>query len=905
MSLSAKTGFFFSLYFLYNEMKTFRAATATNHPGQTDSGLSEKLGINKLRLGEVFYPTPLAGWPRRTQPWDQRGIGAKRLHARAWVWLSMGLGLVCGLIFEARGQLAFADDFEGSSPRCAWYLDNNMGGARYVATEPNARFGSRALRYHLTATATGQQEVVGQLPFSIDMNSPGVTNLILELDFYVSSPAAPVKKAFNFGLGSSMGTPLTGHNQVAGPGADDRGFNAYIGWMTQYCRIQYQLSVGSDGHGRGATLVTADPAPGMEIVPDTIGTARMTLTRNGTNYDIRVEYRQGTNAFVTGATGSYAMIATNWDQVLVGFGIHGTSDGQSDIYVDNLRIYTNDVAGSLPPPEAFRILGISAPPFGPVWVYYPAETNYYYILYAATLTNLAALQPTNLALGNSGIGLLSGPTNPATPGGNVFRVGRVTVSQPLDLDGDGLDDVFELRNQFNPLDPTDVVFPTNYFPTEVVDSDPEAPVINADTGPFSKSGANTFPIGVPGKSIQHPMVCRRVVWSSLETGMGQYSFSVFESDLATARSRTGLVWWATYSMRSAEKNGGTWVPSYLATAPYGQMVNGTWLPDFNHPFYQDRWAALIYEIARRYGNEPRLYGFDMRGWGPYGENNTWRGSDNNLPPYSVSEASRRFYIDTYRAAFTNQQLFIMVDDLYTVNYVLNLSSAVQPIPVGLRGDDWGSTYPDSYRDRFAAVYPSSVGLLDERWKIAPVGGEPWGTSGTTALRFLTQMTNHHVALMANGNLGSPSDWSSSDQIRFQMAYGSVGYRYGITRVTAPVNVRSGGVLRLEAAWRNRGAAPAYWPWQVEWRLYNSTGVNVWSRSSGINLRQVLPGPASVTQTDQYALPSLPAGRYGLRVAVLEPRGVLPPMFLAIKGRTADGSYNLGPNGVEVAIMVQP
>jgi len=836
---------------------------------------------------------------------DPNGSGT----ARGWRTMALLGALILGGGFppEVKAGLAFGDDFEDSTPRCPWFLDNTLSGARYAVIEPNARFGSRALRYHLTATATGQQEAVGQLLSAINLDPSGVTNLVLQFDFYVSSPAAAVKKAFNFGVGSSMGTPLTDHNQMATLGADDRSFNAYIGWQTQYCRIQYQFSVESDGHGRGGTLVAVDPAPGMSIPPETIGTARMTLTRGATNYDIRVQYRVGTNDFVTGATGTYGVIATNWDQVLVGFGIHGTSDGQSDIYLDNLRIYTNHAPADIPPADGFRLLGISAARAAPVRVFYPADTNHYYILHAAALTNLSALTPTNLTLGTSGVGVLTGPTNPATAGGTIFRVGRVPISQPLDLDGDGLDDVFELTHApaLDPLNPDDGSPQVAYFPTAVVDGDPEAPVINADTGPFSKGGANTFPIGVPGKSIQHPLLCRRVVWSALETSPDQYNFSQFESDLANARSVTGLVWWAAYSMRSAERNGGTWVPAYLAVPPYGQMVNGTWLPDFNHPYYKERWQALIREIGRRYANEPRLYGFDMRGWGPYGENNTWRGSDNNLPPYTVYESNRLFYIDTYRAVFTNQQLFVMIDDLYTVNYVLNLSTNEQPIPIGIRADSWGNPARDSDRGDFAAAYPQSLSLYDERWKIAPIGGEPWGIGGCNATLFLTQMTNYHVALMANGNLGSPSDWSTSDQIRFQTAYGLVGYRYAIERVSAPTRVRGGGLLLVEASWLNRGLAPTYWPWQAEWRLYNSAGVKVWSAASGINLRQVLPAPSAVARTDQYVLPSLPAGRYVLRLAVLEPRGVLPPMVLAIKGRTADGSYNLGPNGSEVAITVQP
>jgi hypothetical protein len=822
--------------------------------------------------------------------------------------LATGLALSGALLAAVpatQAGLILAENFEAQPPQFGWYLDNDNGGTRYVVVETNGVFGSMALHYHLAQTATGQQEAIGQLLTPVDISSDSVSNLTVQFDFYLDNPAAPLKKAFNFGIGSSSGTPLTADNQLAAEASDDRGYNAYIGWQLPYCRIQYQTAVGADGHGRGGTLVAVDPAAIQIPANHTIGTARMTLTKAADNtYEIKVEYRVGAGGFVTGATGTYARLATSFDQILVGFGIHGATDGVSDIYLDNLLIYTNGEADY--DKTGFLITEIICASNSVPRLKYLSDTNYYYILYSGGLTNIVL--PTAAALGTAGMGELAATNTCHDRQALFFRVRRVPLSQPLDTDGDGLDDVFELRHQptFNPLDPSDgTQFIAAYHPTEILDGDPLSPVINADIGPFSKAGANTFPIGESGKTIQHPLRFKRVVWSLLETSQGVYDFSQFDSELAIARSATGLVWWAVYNMKGAGANSGTWVPPYLAVAPYGQMVNGTWLPDFENAFFKARFAALIQAISNRYAHDPRVYAFDMRAWGPYGENNTWRGPNNNLPPYSVSDQTKRFYIDLYRSAFPRQQLFVMIDDLYTVNYILNLSSTAQPKPISLRADSWGNSSLDSYPAQFAAAYPASSALLNDRWKVAPVGGEPWGVGGTTASLFLAQMSRHHAALMANGNLGSPSDWSSSDQAAFRAAFATVGYRFAISEVTAPRSVRAGGGLRLTVSWLNRGVTPSYRPWRVEWRLYDWKGTLTWSAPSATDLHAVLPSTTALTVTDTYALPAIAAGCYTLRLAVVDPEGTIGPMALAAYGRVPDGSYNLNTNGGAVWIDVLP
>lgn len=83
-----------------------------------------------------------------------------------------------------------------------------------------------------------------------------------------------------------------------------------------------------------------------------------------------------------------------------------------------------------------------------------ADANSYFVLYGGrTLTDIS--QPVQARLGVGGTGELSDETRSGTQ--RYYRVARVPLSTPLDLDRDGMDDVFELRRapSLNALDSAD------------------------------------------------------------------------------------------------------------------------------------------------------------------------------------------------------------------------------------------------------------------------------------------------------------------------------------------------------------------------------------------------------------------------------------------------------------------
>lgn len=106
--------------------------------------------------------------------------------------------------------------------------------------------------------------------------------------------------------------------------------------------------------------------------------------------------------------------------------------------------------------QDFRIIGIQVDPQGNLRVRHESSSSAYFILYRGdTVTDIRVRR--GMALGSAAAGELSDlAPGPATA---FYRIKRVPLAQPLDTDGDGLDDVFELGRAgvLNPRDPTDAL----------------------------------------------------------------------------------------------------------------------------------------------------------------------------------------------------------------------------------------------------------------------------------------------------------------------------------------------------------------------------------------------------------------------------------------------------------------
>jgi len=87
---------------------------------------------------------------------------------------------------------------------------------------------------------------------------------------------------------------------------------------------------------------------------------------------------------------------------------------------------------------------------------YSANTNAYYILYCGREVT-SIVSPVAMALGNGNQGELIAPMPVSSNAAAFYRLREVPLAEPLDSDGDGIDDVYELRHRrfLNPLQSAD------------------------------------------------------------------------------------------------------------------------------------------------------------------------------------------------------------------------------------------------------------------------------------------------------------------------------------------------------------------------------------------------------------------------------------------------------------------
>ena len=96
--------------------------------------------------------------------------------------------------------------------------------------------------------------------------------------------------------------------------------------------------------------------------------------------------------------------------------------------------------------QGFQILGQRVDGQNRFWLNFQSESGYYYILQRGT--NLGAIvQIRNLALGNNSLGSFVESNAVGTTAQAFYRLQRVPQSAPLDADGDGIDDVWELLHR--------------------------------------------------------------------------------------------------------------------------------------------------------------------------------------------------------------------------------------------------------------------------------------------------------------------------------------------------------------------------------------------------------------------------------------------------------------------------
>lgn len=419
-----------------------------------------------------------------------------------------------------------------------------------------------------------------------------------------------------------------------------------------------------------------------------------------------------------------------------------------------------------------------------------------------------------------------------------------------------------------------------YAPTPIAFSDAEIP--NPWRGSYQWNWSNIQPDGWPVTDYYV-----RYYWNQIETAKDVYDFSDIEKNMNIAKARGGKFGFRIMAVNPS--CGCDVLPQYLKDGMNGEIYSGgNVIPNWNDSFFLERVKAVIAALGARYNNDLRLGYVDMGFYGAWGE---WHLS--SLPSMTaMTQANQHAIIDAMNVAFPNKYLNVPANDYDYFYYALSLSPRW-----GWRNDcvanSWFTQNMSNILNKTSVYNPTST--LINRWQTSPSIGE-FGCDSQDMSLALSQAKTYHLANIGNGNFGSLTSYSASQQADYTALNKTTGYRIVLNSVSLPSPIAAGTAFSLLSNWSNEGVTPAYHYWDTYFQLRNlQTNVVAWEGKSALALATFLPTNGQQKSiTDNFVVPvTLPAGKYLLSAIAKDPDNYYPPLRLAITGRLADGSYPLG------------
>ena len=438
----------------------------------------------------------------------------------------------------------------------------------------------------------------------------------------------------------------------------------------------------------------------------------------------------------------------------------------------------------------------------------------------------------------------------------------------------------------------------------------------------------------------------RVSWADYEAKEGEYRFQkmdkYFESCIqygqkldigcfVTSAGGGGLIAGAQCSypayVHEAMQNS---VQKDVVSPMFTDKKN-RWEPNFENPYFFERYDALLKAFAE-YLEQPQTFGgrtiqrkklvrcIEMRHFGFWGEGAYPK---HLVPSHSrflirFADAFIKHFPDIRIVVPTNGMVFIpsVYDTLKDYHFHLLTARNNAGLP-GIFRDNWGWDERSGY---YQKLYYSSnkyetdgvrlYELLRDRWKFAPLVGEPGRTGPKGDWRpyscLLDQVKYLHPVVIRNCNVSvgtctfNPTGYNVLNDPQaldnFHRMYAMIGFRYLFTSARIQ---RHNGDLEIAMDWLNIGLTPTYDKWRIRFFIEDSAGKETWSGFSTLDLRTVFPDentPPGVadahkakTHTDRFS--NTPAtGK--LHLQIIDPDGISPHMALSIKGRTQKESYQL-------------
>jgi hypothetical protein len=337
--------------------------------------------------------------------------------------------------------------------------------------------------------------------------------------------------------------------------------------------------------------------------------------------------------------------------------------------------------------------------------------------------------------------------------------------------------------------------------------------------------------------------------------------------------------------------------------------------DYTSDQFQARLLRLIKRLGQAWNDDPRVAFVELGIFGKWGEHHS----------PSPTEPIQKLAADAFARALPNKQIsvrhawsefvsqefgeywdsFAHLDQMYSHGRsIAQLNRESQHYQTNYIGGevayDWGN------------------------WKVQP-GVDPTTSLAIRKHRDFVCNTIRWTHCTQLRWIADYDDRSAAARQGADVVQRALGYRFVPTSTAFSPNI-DGGKLCVEVTIRNEGSAPFYYDWPVEFSLLDATDRSVAWRSTaeGIDIRDWLPGDrwtepefgiesyrplkGSVkwpqegceweASPEEYRIAEtfrvdVPAGRYFLAIAILDPAGMLPSVRLATSQYFSGGRHPLG------------
>ncbi|MCM3748059.1 S-layer homology domain-containing protein [Paenibacillus pasadenensis] len=423
--------------------------------------------------------------------------------------------------------------------------------------------------------------------------------------------------------------------------------------------------------------------------------------------------------------------------------------------------------------------------------------------------------------------------------------------------------------------------------------------------------SSSHPEGTPYEQ-QHSLVYVGVSWRELEPEKGvfdwegveaKYQFDYWRSlgkrinlrlvlDTPTGEPHMDIPDWL-YEELDAAGDPGTHYNGFT------RDVRAGFSPNYDSPILIQEHKRMIDAVAARYDNDSLIAHLQLGSLGHWGEWHTWPAGTGVFPKLSVSNQYVQHYLDAFKNIPLGMRKPFPVaeeNNMGLFNDVFGIKSSTDEF-IGWSKQGW-SGIVEFVDDPSQANEVLAASVMPDYWKTNYSGGEFANgdaesfLTDDTIMESLRQMRDSHTTWLGPSS-PARTPYGTEIQSNIDAMQRLMGYRLVVEAVKSSPAVNAGAQLTVESIWNNKGVAPFYQDWNIEYSLRNTVGEVVYNyQDTATDLINLLPGRHNVSAALQ--LPAtLKTGTYQLEAAIIDPSTGQPGVKLAIGGEQSDGRYKIG------------